>query len=328
MDTQEACAAAKLVLANAGVRPLDSVDREYLSRIVLASCSCVAPSPSLSASPDSLLFSVPSGGPSPGPQQLTVFKEGGGSLSWDSKVMTNVGGSWLSVSPTSGKTPSTVTVSANTSGLAEGLYQGTVTAKPEGSTNSLEIIPVSLLIGPAPAGPETFQTRIACGGDDGMESGRGTVKTSAAELSPGAGNLIAFRFPHVTIPSGAIIESAVLPMYASDNVQRVIKIRYLGEATGDSEPFKNLSRDLSNRPKTKALVDDIPAPWVLDEFNPSPDLRSIIQEIVDYPDWESGNSLTLFIADNGSTQNRNISAFESKGLRVQTAILKITYQVP
>jgi hypothetical protein len=39
VDTQEACAAARAVVANAGVRPLDAIDSHYLSAISLSSCA-------------------------------------------------------------------------------------------------------------------------------------------------------------------------------------------------------------------------------------------------------------------------------------------------
>jgi hypothetical protein len=38
VDTQDACTAARSVLSGAGVRPLDSIDRRYLSAILLPSC--------------------------------------------------------------------------------------------------------------------------------------------------------------------------------------------------------------------------------------------------------------------------------------------------
>lgn len=38
VDTQEACPAARLVLEKAGVRPLDSVDQHFVSRIAIPSC--------------------------------------------------------------------------------------------------------------------------------------------------------------------------------------------------------------------------------------------------------------------------------------------------
>ncbi len=45
VDTQDACEAAKLVLANAGARSLDSIDQQYLSKIAIPSCSRESPSP-------------------------------------------------------------------------------------------------------------------------------------------------------------------------------------------------------------------------------------------------------------------------------------------
>jgi pectate lyase len=43
VDTEGACAAARRVLAEAGVRPLDSVDQEHLARIPVPACSAATP---------------------------------------------------------------------------------------------------------------------------------------------------------------------------------------------------------------------------------------------------------------------------------------------
>lgn len=327
VDTQDACTAQNLILATVGVRPLDSVDQQYLSRITAASCS--ATSPSLAVSPDGLAFGATVGGSVPPSQALTISNEGAGTLSWNTTVTTTNGGPWISFSPTSGTAPSALMVTANPLGLSEGLYHGTITVTAATATNSPRSIPVTLVIDRPPSGSETLQVRIATGGDDGMEYGiGGTVKTSEGLLDAGRSYLLAFRFAGVTIPPEALIESAVLKMYVWGNAMKSIKIRYEGEAAGDSAPFNPISGDLSNRPTTAAFVDDMPEPWIVGDFNPSPDLRSIIQEIVDHPDWNSGNSLTLFIADNGSSANRTIGSFESKSPPAKAAILTITYQAP
>jgi hypothetical protein len=132
----------------------------------------------------------------------------------------------------------------------------------------------------------------------------------------------------MTIPQGAVIESAMLQMYGLGNLAKSIKVRYQGEATGDSAPHNPVPGDLSSRPTTAAFVDDLPEPWTVGGFNPSPDLRSIIQEIIDHPDWVSGSSLTLFIADKGSSASRTIGTFESQPSPIKAAILTITYQAP
>jgi pectate lyase len=326
VDTQDACTAPNLVLANAGVRPLDSIDQQYLSRITIASCS--ATSPSLAVSPDGLALGATVGGPVPPSQALTISNEGGGTLRWDATVTTTNGGSWISVSPTSGTAPSALIVTANPLGLSEGLYHGTITVTAATATNSPRSIPVTLVIDRPPTGSETLQPRIARSEDDSTEDSGGTVRLTAGQLFAGRNFLPAFRFVQMTIPQGAVIESAMLQMYGLGNLAKSIKVRYQGEATGDSAPHNPVPGDLSSRPTTAAFVDDIPEPWTVGGFNPSPDLRSIIQEIIDHPDWVSGSSLTLFIADKGSSASRTIGTFESQPSPTKAAILTITYQAP
>jgi len=326
VDTQDACAAANLVLADAGVRPLDSIDQQYLSKITIPPCSFSPPT--IGASPDSLSFGATVGGVDPPPQELKITNEGGGALSWKASFSTTVGESWLFISPTSGSSPSGPTVTASSFGLPEGLYEGQITIEAQGAENSPQSIPVTLVVDPPPAGLETLQLVVASVEGDARELSSGAVKTSEGILPIGKSFLAAFQFVGVTIPPGAVIESAALHMYAAGNEGKNINVRYLGEAGENSAPPNPLQRDLSNRPKTGTFVDDIPGPWTRDQFNPSPDLSSIIQEIVNYPNWVSGNSLTMFIADNGSSASRNIGSFESKPSPTKAAILTTTYQAP
>ncbi|WP_337286659.1 hypothetical protein [Candidatus Methylomirabilis sp.] len=326
VDTQTACTAAYLALTDAGARPPDSLDQQFLSAITVAPCSEMAPT--LSVSPGSLAFGATVGESAPLAQTLIVTNEGDGTLQWGATVTTASGGSWLAISPTSGTAPSAPAVTVNPFGLTEGVYQGRVTVEAGAATNSPQSIPVTLVIDPPPAGLETLQIRISSGGDDGREDGTGKVRTFEALVSPGKGNLFAFRFVGVTIPPGAIVESAVLHFFGLGNLNKHLNLRYLGEVTGDSVPLTQSTGNLSMRLKTAAFVNDIPGPWTLGDFNPSPNLRSIIQEIVDHPSWVPGNSLTLFIADNGSTANRSIGSFESKTSPTKATALTISYQVP
>jgi len=52
------------------------------------------------------------------------------SVSFTATATTNKGGNWLTVSPTSGTTPATVTASIDSGGLAVGTYNGTITITP------------------------------------------------------------------------------------------------------------------------------------------------------------------------------------------------------
>src|SRR4029077_20335378 len=53
---------------------------------------------------------------------------------------------WLAVTPTSGSSGSSVSVSVNPSGLAAGTYSGNVTITSSGASNSPKSIPVTLTV--------------------------------------------------------------------------------------------------------------------------------------------------------------------------------------
>ena len=188
---------------------------------------------------------------------------------------------------------------------------------------------VSIDVNPAGGGggpSGTLDVRVAAGNDDAEEVKKKRVRSAETELHPGKKRLLAFRFSSVPIPPQAIITSAVLQLYAVANVERSIAIRYVGERSGDSAPFARSKRELTNRPKTAAFVDDAPSPWATQAFNGSPDIRAIIQEIVDQADWASGNSLTLFLANTGSDSTRTLSSFEASPN--EAAVLVVMYQLP
>jgi hypothetical protein len=99
--------------------------------------------PSLNANPSTLTFTASVGAANPPSQTISISNTGGGSaLTWTASSSA----SWLTISASSGTTPSPVTVSANTSGLASGSYSGTITITAPGAPNSPQTVPVSLTV--------------------------------------------------------------------------------------------------------------------------------------------------------------------------------------
>lgn len=90
-------------------------------------------------SPTALAFSSPDGS-NPAPQSLNITNCVGGSTNWTASD----NAPWLSVSPTSGTTPSTLTVSVNTAGLSPGSYTGQIAITPAGGCS--RIVPVTLSV--------------------------------------------------------------------------------------------------------------------------------------------------------------------------------------
>ena len=103
--------------------------------------------PAIGFSPAGFVFNAPSGGPNPASKKLSITNAGGGTLSWS--VSDNAG--WLTLSPTSGSCTTEideVTVSVNVSGLADGVYDANITITAPEASNTPQIAPVKLAIGP------------------------------------------------------------------------------------------------------------------------------------------------------------------------------------
>jgi uncharacterized protein (TIGR03437 family) len=107
--------------------------------------------PILSVSPSTLSFSAAQGGSNPSPQVLSLSTSDNSLLVWTATASTTSGGNWLSISPTSGLPPGPISVSVNIAGLAQGTYNGTVRVASDGAGNSPQSIPVTLIVGAAPA---------------------------------------------------------------------------------------------------------------------------------------------------------------------------------
>lgn len=111
----------------------------------------------------------------------------------------------------------------------------------------------------------------------------------------------AFRFNNITIPQGVTINSAKIVLIgdetsSSENVDSVIK--GIKEANAGA---LNSSNRPSQRSKTTASVNWTISDRTQNVNQESPDIASIIEEIVGQSSWVSGNSLILVIEDDGNT---------------------------
>ena len=97
---------------------------------------------SLIASTTSLSYSANYGGPNPASQTVQLTAVGGGSLAWT--AVSNA--SWLSVAPSSSTTPASLQVSASSSSLGGGTFNGTITLVALGAINSPQIVNVRLTV--------------------------------------------------------------------------------------------------------------------------------------------------------------------------------------
>jgi RHS repeat-associated protein len=135
-----------------------------------------------------------------------------------------------------------------------------------------------------------------------------------------------FRFPNVTFPQGekiteAYIEFTVDGPYTTEEITQSI----YGEAAGNAGSFTSISRP-DNVPLTLASTAWlIPSTdeWSLGEMRTSPDLTSIIQEIVDRSDWTSGNAIAVIMKTTapagGPKHHRRVIGYDRPGMGPENA---------
>jgi len=146
--------------------------------------------------------------------------------------------------------------------------------------------------------------------DDDLDAGWDGAEDELLMLHMG------LRFTNITIPKGATINSASVVLYSHEakNAEDVCNLTIVGDATDDAETF-TLDALITDRPRTTASARwEVDEAWELWQPYSTPDLSTVIQEIVDRDGWVSGNALALiFIGedDQGATLVENAREFES-----------------
>lgn len=148
------------------------------------------------------------------------------------------------------------------------------------------------------------------------------------------------RFLDVTIPQGASIITAYITFIARGDAVTVVKSRFSGEDTDDAATFSDFTNyknrrgidgGTDNTTTAKVDWDSIPA-WTADTSYDSPELKTIIQEIVNRSGWASGNDLVVFWDDHDDrSDNKNgcgRRAYSYNGSTTYAPLLYIEYTSP
>jgi photosystem II stability/assembly factor-like uncharacterized protein len=134
-----------------------------------------------------------------------------------------------------------------------------------------------------------------------------------------------FLFRNVPIPQGSRITAAYLelnPLGYQSGVPIIAEIA--GDRRGQSDDFNPLNWPAHLRPRTTSRV-----PWTISTtvtgLTRSPDIAAVVQEIVDQPDWQPGNDLSILVAaTEASTQFVDWQAYDFRP--ANAAALIVSYQ--
>ncbi len=113
--------------------------------------------------------------------------------------------------------------------------------------------------------------------------------------------IVGLRFTNMTIPQGSTINSAYVQFYSDDvapgtNATRTFLIQ--GQAGDNAATFTTATTNISSRSLTATSVG-----WPTSQWSAAaqgieqrtPNIAAVVQEIVNRPNWQSGNSLALIV---------------------------------
>ncbi len=182
-----------------------------------------------------------------------------------------------------------------------------------------------------PDAPNTRTTVIATGLDDVEESVAGVMYTTSTDIelvydaNNSAGNqIVGLRFVNTFIPQGAVITGAYLQFTCDETGSSACNLTIKGEAADFSQPFSSVTGNVSGRTTTSSSAGWTPAAWTLagesGAAQKTPDLSSIVQEIVNRAGYTPASPLTFIITGTGS---RIAEAYE--GVPASAAKLVVSY---
>jgi hypothetical protein len=176
----------------------------------------------------------------------------------------------------------------------------------------------------------TVNSQVNASSDDAeqfLSTGVMNLTSSDLELADdGALQEVGMRFKNINVPKNAIITNAYIQFTVDETNSTTINLNIYGQDIGNAPTFTTTANNITSRAKTSPAVAWSPAAWTTigtaGVGQQTPNISSIIQQIVNRSDWVANNALVLFV--NGGVR-RTASAYD--GVAAEAPKLFITYTV-
>jgi hypothetical protein len=174
-------------------------------------------------------------------------------------------------------------------------------------------------------GPETLARaiRIEDSADDSEEftvatatNPVGTIQLDSVDLDFINDRMVGLRFRDVDIPPGATVLSAKIQFTSERNRTGNVTMTIYGEDVAVAAPFSAAPFDLSTRARTTASVQwPITTAWAANASGNdqlTPELKDVLQEIIDRPGWGAGHPVAFLFLHAAGTAIRNSHSFDGR----------------
>lgn len=183
------------------------------------------------------------------------------------------------------------------------------------------------------ASTNTVDVRVASDSDDAEETistGSMYLDSSDLELIYDSGSavnqVVGMRFNNINIPNGATISNAHVQFTTGEVSTGSVNLTVKAQDVDNASTFTSSAYNISSRSLTSAQVSWSPAEWntvgEASSNQKTPDIKNVIQEVVNRSGWSNGNSIALIIS--GNSGNRRC-AESYKGSSTKAPLLHIEY---
>ncbi|MEM7126240.1 MAG: hypothetical protein AAF702_07925 [Chloroflexota bacterium] len=153
----------------------------------------------------------------------------------------------------------------------------------------------------------TITLNVGSRSDDAEESADGDVIVESGDLEMGVG-IVGIRYPNVPLAANTVIRNAYIIFEPDQDDLVPTTLYFYGQNTDNADSFRLNKYDLRIRPRTVANVmwPDLP-PWVKNgPAQQTPNLASVMQEVINRPGWQSGHAFVFLIVGEGLRQAESI----------------------
>ncbi len=178
---------------------------------------------------------------------------------------------------------------------------------------------------------QTIEKRINSSLDDVEENANGSIYTNSSDIELVAdgsrGNqIIGLRFADLDIPQGATIDEAYIQFTCDETNTRATSVHIKAHNTDNAPVFQASNNNVSARSRTSASALWEPNSWnsvgAATSNERTPELKFILQELVNRNDWNAGNAMAFIIEGTGE---RTAEAYD--GTSSSAPLLHVSFTV-
>lgn len=147
---------------------------------------------------------------------------------------------------------------------------------------------------------------IAKSSDDAEEDDDGDVELGSSDLElvqDSATQHIGLRFEKVSIERGTVIRSAAIQFTTDEATSESTTLILRAIDSSNPGTFVEKSHNISSRPLISQQVEWAPKPWKKNdesgELQRTPDLKDLVQQLLNRSDWKAGNAIGFVISGRG-----------------------------